>query len=114
MGARSTLVGRAYLYGPMAGGREGVDRMIDILSEQIVRTMKLLQVTCIEELEPRHDTQLTRFAGLRPRGVGERARRAGATEEQLVEAALVAMPFAGVASWLPAAQGVIDSRDVAG
>ena len=30
------------------------------------------------------------------------------------EAALVAMPFAGVASWLPAARGVIDSRDVVG
>jgi len=39
------------------------------------------------------------------------ARRAGATEEQLVEATLTAMPFAGVASWLPAAQGVLDSRD---
>ncbi|MGD9985911.1 carboxymuconolactone decarboxylase family protein [Pseudonocardia sp.] len=51
-----------------------------------------------------------RFVAIHSRG----ARRAGATEEQLVEATLVAMPFAGVASWLPAAQGVIDSRDVAG
>lgn len=51
-----------------------------------------------------------RFVAIHARG----ARRAGATEEQLVEATLVAMPFAGVASWLPAAQGVIDSRDVAG
>lgn len=48
-----------------------------------------------------------RFVAIHARG----ARRAGATEEQLVEAALTAMPFAGVASWLPAAQGVIDSRD---
>ena len=30
LGARFTLVGRAYLYGLMAGGREGVDRVIDI------------------------------------------------------------------------------------
>lgn len=51
-----------------------------------------------------------RFVAIHARG----ARRAGATEEQLVEATLVAMPFAGVASWLPAAQGVIDSRDVQG
>lgn len=29
--ANFTLVGRAYLYGLMAGGREGVDRMIEIL-----------------------------------------------------------------------------------
>ncbi|AEA24779.1 Carboxymuconolactone decarboxylase [Pseudonocardia dioxanivorans CB1190] len=49
-----------------------------------------------------------RFVAIHARG----ARRAGATEEQLVEATLVAMPLAGVASWLPAAQGVIDSRDV--
>lgn len=50
-----------------------------------------------------------RFVAIHARG----ARRAGATEEQLVEAALTAMPFAGVASWLPAAQGIIDSRDAA-
>ena len=37
MGAKFTLVGRAYLYGLMAGGRQGVDRMIEILSEEIVR-----------------------------------------------------------------------------
>jgi alkylhydroperoxidase/carboxymuconolactone decarboxylase family protein YurZ len=49
-----------------------------------------------------------RFVAIHARG----ARRAGATEEQLVEATLTAMPFAGVASWLPAAQGVLDSRDV--
>ena len=72
MGAKFTLVGRAYLYGLMAGGREGVDRMIEILSEQIVRTMKLLQVTTLDELEPKHVTQLTRFADLRPRSAGER------------------------------------------
>ena len=68
MGAKFTLVGRAYLYGLMAGGRQGVDRMIEILSEEIVRTMKLLQVTTLEELEPKHVTQLTRFTDLRPRG----------------------------------------------
>ena len=72
MGAKFTLVGRAYLYGLMAGGRQGVDRMIEILSEEIVRTMKLLQVTTLDELEPKHVTQLSRFSDLRPRGAGER------------------------------------------
>jgi L-lactate dehydrogenase (cytochrome) len=67
LGAKFTLVGRAYLYGLMAGGREGVDRMIEILSEQIVRTMQLLQVTTLDELEPKHVTRLTRFAERRPR-----------------------------------------------
>lgn len=60
LGARFTLVGRAYLYGLMAGGRAGVDRSIEILSEQIVRTMKLLGVSSLDELEPGHVTQLTR------------------------------------------------------
>jgi hypothetical protein len=40
-----TARGRAYLYGLMACGRPGADRAITILTEQVVRTMKLLQVT---------------------------------------------------------------------
>jgi len=60
-GARFTLIGRAYLYGLMAGGRHGVDRTIQILSEQIVRTMKLLGVHTLDELEPSHVTQLRRL-----------------------------------------------------
>ncbi|MGO1737730.1 MAG: alpha-hydroxy acid oxidase [Actinomycetaceae bacterium] len=62
LGARFTMVGRAYLYGLMAGGREGVDRTIEILTDQLVRTMKLLQVRTVDELEPRHVTQLQRLA----------------------------------------------------
>lgn len=61
LGADFTLIGRAYLYGLMAGGRAGVARTIEILRSQIERTMKLLQVTSIEELGPQHVTQLTRF-----------------------------------------------------
>jgi len=61
LGARFTMVGRAYLYGLMAGGREGVDRMIEILGSQTVRTMKLLGVNSLEELEPGHVTQLERL-----------------------------------------------------
>jgi L-lactate dehydrogenase (cytochrome) len=62
LGADFTMVGRAYLYGLMAGGREGVDRMITILSEQITRTMRLLGVNSLEELTPAHVTQLERLA----------------------------------------------------
>ena len=61
LGARFTLIGRAYLYGLMAGGREGVDRTIAILRDEIARTMKLLGVREIAELEPRHVTQLERL-----------------------------------------------------
>ncbi|GAB3570809.1 quinone-dependent L-lactate dehydrogenase [Amycolatopsis endophytica] len=62
LGAKFTLVGRAYLYGLMAGGRDGVDRMIHILREEIERTMKLLGVAALEELTPEHVTQLQRLA----------------------------------------------------
>ena len=61
LGAKFTLVGRAYLYGLMAGGRDGVDRMIEILRSEIERTMSLLGVSSLEELEPRHVTQLSRL-----------------------------------------------------
>lgn len=61
LGAKFTLIGRAYLYGLMAGGRRGVDRTIEILSEEVRRTMRLLQVSCVEELEPKHVTQLRRL-----------------------------------------------------
>lgn len=62
LGARFTLIGRAYLYGLMAGGEAGVDRAVAILSEQVARTMRLLGVTCLEELGPAHVTQLVRLA----------------------------------------------------
>ena len=65
LGAKFTLIGRAYLYGLMAGGRAGVERAIAILREEIERTMKLLGVSAIGELEPRHVTQLTRLVPVR-------------------------------------------------
>ncbi|HEX5994326.1 MAG TPA: alpha-hydroxy acid oxidase [Jiangellales bacterium] len=61
LGARFTLVGRAYLYGLMAGGRRGVDRAIEILADQIQRTMRLLGVRAVDELGPQHVTQLERL-----------------------------------------------------
>ncbi|MFO7293740.1 MAG: alpha-hydroxy acid oxidase [Acidimicrobiia bacterium] len=51
LGARAAMVGRAYLYGLMAGGRTGVDRAIAILRAELVRTMQLLGVTTVDELD---------------------------------------------------------------
>ncbi len=65
LGAKFTLIGRAYLYGLMAGGRAGVDRAIEILASEVVRTMKLLGVHSVEELEPKHVTQLQRLVPVR-------------------------------------------------
>ena len=58
LGARCTLIGRAYLYGLMAGGQAGVHRVIDILGEQIRRTMRLLGVSELAELSPQHVSRL--------------------------------------------------------
>ncbi|OBH36702.1 alpha-hydroxy-acid oxidizing enzyme [Mycobacterium intracellulare] len=66
LGARCTLIGRAYLYGLMAGGAAGVSRAIDILAEGVHRTMRLLGVTCLEELSPQHVTQLRRLGPVPP------------------------------------------------
>ena len=76
LGAKFTLIGRAYLYGLMSGGRAGVDRTIQILSDQVVRTMKLLEVASIDELAPKHVTQLQRLA---PRAVAPAAASAAAS-----------------------------------
>lgn len=60
-GAHFTLIGRAYLYGLMAGGRDGVDRTIAILRGQIERTMRLLGVSTLDELQPEHVVMLRRM-----------------------------------------------------
>ena len=52
LGARACLVGRAYLYGLMAGGERGVQRAVDILGQEMVRTMQLLGVASVADLNP--------------------------------------------------------------
>jgi L-lactate dehydrogenase (cytochrome) len=54
MGAHGTLVGRAYLYGLMAGGEDGVRRVVSILEKEIRTTMQLLGVSSVAELDPAH------------------------------------------------------------
>ncbi len=50
-GARAAMVGRAYLYGLMAGGRAGVDRALEILRTEYVRTLQLMGVTATSDLD---------------------------------------------------------------
>jgi L-lactate dehydrogenase (cytochrome) len=54
LGARACLVGRAYLYGLMAGGERGVRRAVDILTGEITRTLQLLGVDSVSGLERAH------------------------------------------------------------
>ncbi|TDD30129.1 alpha-hydroxy-acid oxidizing protein [Kribbella turkmenica] len=54
LGADACLVGRAYLYGLMAGGQRGVARAAEILTEEVRRTMALLGVSRVADLNPSH------------------------------------------------------------
>jgi len=60
LGAQFTYVGRAYLYGLMAGGQDGVERALEIMRTQMVRNMKLLGVNSLDELTPKHVRFLNR------------------------------------------------------
>ena len=51
-GADFVLIGRAYLYGLMAGGERGVDRVIELLAEEIRVTMQLMGAATIADLGP--------------------------------------------------------------
>jgi L-lactate dehydrogenase (cytochrome)/glycolate oxidase len=61
-GAKFTWIGRAYLYGLMAGGKLGVDRTLEILRTQIIRTMKLLGARTVSELNPDHVRFIARYS----------------------------------------------------
>ena len=64
LGADFAYIGRAYLYGLMAGGQEGVERALAIMQSEMVRTMKLLGVNSLNELEPKHVRLLQTHTGL--------------------------------------------------
>ena len=52
LGADAVLIGRAYLYGAMAGGREGVQKVVDTLRFEMETAMKLMGVRNMAELTP--------------------------------------------------------------
>jgi L-lactate dehydrogenase (cytochrome) len=52
LGARACLVGRAYVYGLGAGGKNGVVQAIDILKKELSVTMALTGVNRIAEIGP--------------------------------------------------------------
>jgi L-lactate dehydrogenase (cytochrome) len=54
LGADAVMLGRAYLYGLMAGGQDGVLRAYEILAEEYQRCMQLLGVRRSEDLSNRH------------------------------------------------------------
>ncbi len=51
LGARAVLVGRPYLYGLAAAGRPGVEQVIDILRDEMARTLALLGCPGVDALD---------------------------------------------------------------
>jgi L-lactate dehydrogenase (cytochrome) len=51
LGADFTLIGRAYLYGLMAGGREGVTRAIELLAAEVRTAMQLMGCATIADVK---------------------------------------------------------------
>ena len=51
LGADAVLLGRAMLYGLAAGGQAGVERAIGIVAAEIARTLALLGVRSVDELD---------------------------------------------------------------
>lgn len=50
LGARAVLIGRAYAYGLAAGGEAGVSKSLEILKDDLIRTLKLLGCASAGEL----------------------------------------------------------------
>ena len=53
LGAKAVLIGRAYLYGLMAAGELGVDRVLDLMQAQMSRTMQLTGAVDVDSLRSR-------------------------------------------------------------
>ena len=60
LGADAGAVGRAHLYGLMAGGEPGVHKALDLLAAQFTRTLQLLGVTGVDDLRKHGHELLTR------------------------------------------------------
>ncbi len=52
LGARAVLVGRAYAYGLAAAGEAGVTRALQILRDDVERTLRLLGCAAVAQLNP--------------------------------------------------------------
>src|SRR6478735_4125533 len=54
LGAHGVMVGRAYLYGLMVGGRRGVTATLDLLVDELRRAMCLLGTPDVASIRPEH------------------------------------------------------------
>jgi L-lactate dehydrogenase (cytochrome) len=52
LGADAVLIGRAYLYGAMAAGKNGVEKVVEILRFEMETALKLMGAKNLSELSP--------------------------------------------------------------
>jgi L-lactate dehydrogenase (cytochrome) len=52
LGADAVLIGRAYLYGAMAAGKNGVEKVVEILRFEMETALKLMGAKSLSELSP--------------------------------------------------------------
>ena len=69
LGARAVLVGRAYAYGLGAAGGPGVARAIEILRNDLIRTLKLLGCAAAADLDRSYIDIPSRWTHAEPRSV---------------------------------------------
>ncbi|MGB8400543.1 alpha-hydroxy-acid oxidizing protein, partial [Bradyrhizobium sp.] len=53
LGAKSCMIGRAYVYGLGAAGQAGVAKAIDVIARELTTTMGLCGVNTIAEIDDR-------------------------------------------------------------
>jgi isopentenyl diphosphate isomerase/L-lactate dehydrogenase-like FMN-dependent dehydrogenase len=51
MGAKAVFIGRAYLYGIMAGGEKGVEKVIEIIKRDFINSMQLTGAQNIAQVQ---------------------------------------------------------------
>jgi L-lactate dehydrogenase (cytochrome) len=52
LGADAVLIGRAYLYGAMAAGQSGVEKVVEMFRFEMETAMKLMGAKNLTELTP--------------------------------------------------------------
>lgn len=66
LGARAVMIGRPYLYGLAIGGSEGVERVLDILRQELDNTLGLLGCPSVAALDSSYLSRVAHAAPLRP------------------------------------------------
>ena len=66
LGARAVLIGRPWAFGLAAAGEPGIVRILDILRADVVRTLRLLGVGSVAELDRSHVQVPDRWATTLP------------------------------------------------